>query len=397
MLVLPSCPEPVTSGPDVHNLGIVKIAQRLGAVSVVGLVANSTELGHWSTFLSKNRDLHAIALVPRVGKLRSLVQKANSVLRVLPATLGCIDHPSVEKALLTGVSAWRPTVVVFLSYLFATVAKSAGFVKTILIPHDAYSMAYYRGYRYSTRQSERLRFLVAWLAFRSLEKRYYSDFDVVAPVSRVDVRWLKAQRIGASISTLPIPVNKAYLGSIADTFRSGEVFRITCAGVYNNDAVTEAMARITQMTVPILHKAGLRMEWTIWGRGAPPRKILQLASELPSVRLLTWAPDYHKEILRTHLYIYPQRSGSGVQTKLQQVMAASVPVVARRETLLPIGARHMVSVICINDDQELAAYILKFASDENFRNRIRFGGLQHIKRDFSEEVIERKFSRLIEL
>jgi glycosyltransferase involved in cell wall biosynthesis len=170
---------------------------------------------------------------------------------------------------------------------------------------------------------------------------------------------------------------------------------MVCGGVYGTTAISNSMNDFFKDNYGRLMERYPKLQVTIWGRGKVPPKLGRYLQMYPEVRSLTWAEDYLREIAKTDIYLYPQRFGSGIQTKVQHMMAAGVATVARAETLEPLDVSHGESAFCFDSVATLDSALSVLIENRDMRESVGREGQRVMRRNFSREHVSRLFETMM--
>jgi len=105
------------------------------------------------------------------------------------------------------------------------------------------------------------------------------------------------------------------------------------------------------------------------------------------VQLHGYVPDLGALLGQCRVSVAPLRFGAGVNGKINQAMAAGLPVVATRSISHGLHARDGEDILLADDAEGLAAAIVRLHQDPALWARLAGGGVDNIRRYFSVDAV----------
>ena len=93
--------------------------------------------------------------------------------------------------------------------------------------------------------------------------------------------------------------------------------------------------------------------------------------------------------------VAPLRYGAGVKGKVNQALAAGLPVVATSCAVEGMHLRDGVDVLVADDADAFARAVLRLHGDATLWQRLSTGGLENTRRHFSPEAIRPTLAALL--
>jgi glycosyltransferase involved in cell wall biosynthesis len=126
----------------------------------------------------------------------------------------------------------------------------------------------------------------------------------------------------------------------------------------------------------------------------PPAEVRRLASE--SIHVTGWVQDLAPYYERCRVFVAPLRWGAGIKGKIGETMAHGLPAV-----VTTVGAEGMdlldgSQVMIADDPEEFANKVVEAYTSEDVWRRLSAGGLEHVARHYSPEVVRGKVTALLE-
>jgi len=232
-----------------------------------------------------------------------------------------------------------------------------------------------------------------WWAYSRYERHAYRHFTKVCPVSDVDTAWLTSLDSAIDAETVGIPIAEEFLCDAREHYEDVSLPHIVACGFLANDAVAEGMIEFLNFVYPTIRNAIPEGRVSIWGKN-PTSRLRRVLSLFPEIHHVDYVEDYRAFLRRVTVYVFPQRSGSGIQTKVQQAMGMGVPVVARTHVLKALGAKDGVHALACDENDSMARAVILLVHNKEMRTRIGKAGSQHIRHAYSIEVVGSKLEKV---
>ena len=136
------------------------------------------------------------------------------------------------------------------------------------------------------------------------------------------------------------------------------------------------------------------VSFVIAGR-EPPKEVVEIQHKDPSVLVLGYVEDMQKEISQSLISVAPMQSGSGMQFKILEAMAAGTPVIA---TSLGKGSIKVVDkehLLIANSGTEFCEKLKHLLSDEILRSNIQVSGRKFVHEYHNWEKLNKEFQKLL--
>jgi len=262
---------------------------------------------------------------------------------------------------------------------------------SVLVASDAYSDVYRKLRHETSNLGLRAHASYTYRAIRRFERRRYPEFSLVCTVAEEDTTYLRRTSPRARVATIAIPIAPEYCAQAPPAISAQP--RILCIGSINHWAVARDVARFVRESFPIVRRDVPGVQLTILGR-QPVRELRGVMAATPDVEHVEFVDDYRAFLYQDWVYVYPQRCGSGVQTKVLQAMGLGLPVV---------GFERAFSGLDINSGEhglqcarwsELGPAVSRLLREPELRRRLGCAGSRHVATTFS---IDRVGERMMEL
>jgi glycosyltransferase involved in cell wall biosynthesis len=389
--LLPESPFPADTGPRHHALGLLRAASERCDCEVLGFYAGDEGRERWERFREEFPEVRVRGLVPETGGARAAAGLFSSVLRLEPPVLRRYRSARFAGRLRQLLAETRYDLVHVDQFKLARYGALCEGIARLLVPHDAYSLAYHRAYRVSGALPRRTALYLLYRGFSRLERTVYPRYDRVCPVSSVDAEWLRARVPGVRVEVLEIPIGEEFFAAGAEPRVPGPA-HVVCGGPVANEYIARDTVAFLERLLPRF-RAEVGGRVTVWGQ-SPARSLREFIERTPDVDHLSWADDYIGTLRSASVYVYAQHVGSGIQTKVQQAMALGIPVVARSEHLAPLGVSSGEQAIACDEPSAMADAVIGLLQDGVLGARMGAAARRHVRSRFGAEAIGDRLAQI---
>jgi glycosyltransferase involved in cell wall biosynthesis len=155
----------------------------------------------------------------------------------------------------------------------------------------------------------------------------------------------------------------------------------------------EGLERFITLVFPLVRKDAPNARLLIAGRDAPPA-LQRLARGTTGVDYMGPVADAETLYRKARVFVEATRSGGGTKLKILNALARGLPVVGSREAAEGIDAMPGEHMVIANDDDEMAAGILRLLSDAALCARLSENGRALVRERY---VAEKAFAVLDEV
>ena len=260
---------------------------------------------------------------------------------------------------------------------------------SLLVASDAYSMAALRNANLlSHRPLERLRAKLEERRFRKFEQQKYPTFDIVCTVSESDAKYLQSLVPKAQFRTIGIGLSPEYSEvqiKHMERPENGHI-KILCAGSINHNVVADGVIQFLNESFPAIKSKYPNATVTVLGRD-PVLKLKACIARTVGARHIDFVDNYAGFLDDDWIYVYPQRCGSGLQTKMQQAMALGLPVVGFEISFGGLGVENGKHCFMCRSIDELTRCVMALAGQRDLRKALGIAASVHVRERFSIERI----------
>lgn len=131
--------------------------------------------------------------------------------------------------------------------------------------------------------------------------------------------------------------------------------------------------------------------------GADPPRSLQKMSSVPGVTVTGFVKSVRDYLEKATIAVAPMRSGSGMQNKILEAMAAGVPVVASPLAVAGLSARHGEHLLVAGSADEFVSAVLGLYRDSDLRRQIASQATRWLETNFHWSKVVGELERVYEL
>lgn len=395
LYILPYLPVPPNSGNKNLIFGLLKYINHNADFDVIMLSESTTEDSSQTTDLFKREFPNAgrVMVFAKPTGWKRRFQRIRYLLQGLHPALGNYVNSELWNWVHRATNDQTYDLVHFDMFHTVIYQDAVKFTPCILIASDAYSMAAATARIYNHKFKELLSNLIQEKLLKRMEIKYYPRFDAVCSVSPKDAEYLSRLTGMPIIHNVGIAVSDDYVKRpithfISEKSKDRKV-KLLLTGSLSHAVVADGVIGFIEKTLPVLRRQYAYLEVTILGKGATPELKTCIARQI-GVDYLDFVDDYAAFLEQDWIYVYPQRCGSGLQTKLQQAMALGLPVVGYEISfggLKVINGEH--AFIC-KDEEQLARSVLHLLSSRDARIKMGKAAAYHTREFFSINNVGKK-------
>jgi|GEM_PF-3089753 len=394
LFVCPESPWPPTSGPRHLSNLLLREAVRRWKCYVVGFARDQEEEANWRAFAEGLGGTAEIHIFRRRRGLRLSVRRLCAALLLRPPSGEAFCHPDANREIARLCREEQIDVVHLDSFNVLKCLSAHNARPSVLVPYDAFSMKAARDCKVLWLKTAG--WLALWhrIVFSRLERTKYRACTVVAPVSEVDSAWLRGRARLPCVRSLGVPLDERWFQREGPGVDNAEETGLVVMGVFRIPAVGEGLREFMREILPRLRRAAEDIPVMVWGRGA---SAVAKSDASSGVTVVDEVEDYEGFLRRATIVAYPQRSGAGIQTKLQQAMACGRPVVARLMSLEPLEAVSGKHALGADENETFAQHIVTLWRDKSLRANLGEAGADLMREKFSERKMGERLAEIYAL
>ena len=369
-------PFPPDRGDKIITVNVLRHLSRTHEVHVFCTADGEADMANLDGARAIAASVTAVPVHPWAAKLRALAALATGA----PLSVAMMNERALHDAVAAAHARLRPDLVIAYSSNVAQFAEPFAATPRIMQFVDLDSMKWAR---YATETRPPMRWIYALEAHRLLryERRIAHAFDhslVCTDAERADF-----------VAAIPgVPVTTLRNGVDFDHFQPGGAAkmpgRLVFTGVMdylpNADAVSWFVADI----LPRIQAAVPEAHLVICG-SRPNAAVLALASR-PGVTVTGRVPDVRPYLDAAEIFVAPLRIARGIQNKVLEAMAMSLPVVASLPAWTGTDLPRGEAIEASDDPAEFAAHVVRLLRDPQLRAERGRVGRAMVMRDYAWET-----------
>ncbi len=379
-------PFPPDKGDKIRSYHLLTLLAKRGEVDLVTHVDDPRDLRHVQTLQESCRSVDAFPLNSVVGGARALAALPGN----RPLSVAYMTRPAGARRVRELLGERSYDVVV--GYSSQTAAYLPGDLSVPVVldlvdvdsaKWDAYGKARQGGKRFISRlEARRVRALEADIVARCA--RVVVSTPREAGVLRDAVGYDGAAAIGNGVAVPDrVPDQESRRPHLA-------VFVGTMDYAPNEEAVT----RVADTIWPAVRERFPEAVFRIVGR-APTVAVRRLA-ERPGIEVTGEVPDLSEHLSEASIALIPLRVARGIQNKVLEALAWGLPVVSTPAVLACLHADAAAAVTPRDDDQRLAAEVVKLFDDPALRQRQGERGREVVADHYQWTAVDAQWSALID-
>lgn len=259
---------------------------------------------------------------------------------------------------------------------------------TLLVSSDAYSMAFMSARIASKNWYSKVYFYIQEVFLRKYEMNEYTKLDTICLVSEIDQKYLTKLVPKLFTKKIGIAIGEEYIRKKPHSLHGDgkSCSNVLCIGSISIPHIAAAMLDFLNDCYPKIIDKLPDTTFTILGRN-PDRKLVKRLQEFPFVKYLDYVDDYSSFLQQDWVYVYPQKSGSGLQTKVQQAMAVGLSVVGFEQAFGGLEVENTKQCYVCHSSDEMSDRVIALLSDKHLRETIGNAAAEHIRTTFSIEHV----------
>lgn len=131
----------------------------------------------------------------------------------------------------------------------------------------------------------------------------------------------------------------------------------------------------------------------VFAGASPHPKVLRLACN--NIEVTGWVEDIRKYYAASGIFLAPMQIGTGLQNKLLEAMAMSLPCVTSELANSALGAVHGNHILVGNTPEEIAKHIDTLICDSDFASELARNGQKFVSENFSWKTQAEKLHRIL--
>lgn len=219
------------------------------------------------------------------------------------------------------------------------------------------------------------------------EQIIFEYFDHHTIISKQDCDLLK-HPLRERIQIVRNGIDASFFESVVSSYH----FQILFCGNMSYPPNIEASKRLVNNILPLLQRH--TPDITVMLAGANPTRPVR-ALQQDVVFVSGWMDDIREAYSSARVFVAPMITGSGMQNKLLEAMAAGLPCVTTRLAADALQATDGVNIIVCDSDESFAQAVKKLLDDDVYYHQIALAGKEFVEQNFQWENSVRRLEALL--
>ena len=325
------------------------------------------------------------------------VCRLKSLLSGFPMSIGNYQNNELSKWLLN-LNTKQYDVVHFDMLYMAQYHKQCHKIPSLLVPSDAYSLSAKLVRKAVQSYTQKMRMIFYTLLMHRYEKNTYRKIDTICPVAEMDTRYLSKFIDGPKFETIGVAIGDDVLKLSLQKLKS--VNSKPCNLLYIGPVNQEAAAAGLELFInkSFINICGIFSNIKLYIVGhSPVSKLKKLINTNENIIHINFVDDYFGFFNNDWVYVHPQQTNAGFQTKVQQAMAIALPVVGYDLAFTGMAIENQVHCYICESMDEFTESIVSLIAKPILREKIGLMARQLIQNKYSIEIIGNKYIKCYKL
>ena len=323
--------------------------------------------------------------VVKLNKLYFIAMLILGVFSPFPSQVLCYRSLRMAKIIKKYLSNNSFDLVHIVCGRLAGYKKYTGTLPAFIDWIDALSMSTERMFRTESFLPKKIMYYLEWKKMKHFEESRIDKFDYSIITSEVDNKYL-SNKFNEVVSN-GVDIQTYY--PVKDTKKEIDLIFTGNMGYFPN---IKAVEFFCERVMPVILKE--RPETTFYVVGINPHKSVLRYHDNKNIFVTGFVENLTELLNHSRAFVAPLQSGAGIQNKILEAMACSIPVISTTFGNAGIQARGEDEIIIRNDPVDIAEAVLSLLSDTKRSDDIGRNEYSLVKNKFSWDS---KVNRLNEI
>lgn len=311
--------------------------------------------------------------------------------------MACGDHPSTGRYWNESLAEWlrdrigpqTHDIMHFDMFYTSQYRRYCQNIPSVLVPSDAYSLSAKLTRKATSNIVKKIRMVLEQILMATHEKRYYRHFDLVCPVAKVDAEYLSRHTRHPNIRAIGVAIGDEFVTKQPRAFEegsNGEKCRIIHVGPIGEAGASECLLKFLRQGYPKIRAQFPNVKITVLGRN-PARLLRDYFKSDKSVQHVEFVEDYIGFLENDWVYVHPQQTNAGYQTKVQQAMALGLPVVGFEHAFTGMDVESGKDCFICRTQDEFAEATIALLQNPQLRRTVGLAGANTIREKYSAKRV----------
>lgn len=378
-------PHPPLKGDKIRAYYPIKLLSRNHEID---LISFSEEKVHPLNIAAMKEYCRHVVLVPINNILFQILQLA-AIFSPMPSQVFCYSSSAMLRRIHGFLTRHEYDLIHVICGRLALYRRSFSRLPAIIDWIDSFSLSTLRLYETETSLIKKIALYKEWQKMTNYEQRYVDSFDSCYITSHFDKNHIGRDFIqvipnGVDLDVFrPLPVKKDF--DLIFTGNMGYLPNISTVKFFCEEVLPLVIAR--------------RPRTTFYVVGANPDSRVLKYHDGRNVVVTGYVESIAEQLNSSRIFVAPLRSGAGIQNKILEGMACSLPVIGTSRANAAIQAKNDVQILVRDDPASFAAAILDLLASEKKQAYLGRNGFDLVRTAFTwqsvADNIERLYSRLV--
>lgn len=374
-------PYPPLKGDKIRAYYPIKLLSRCHEIDLLSF----TEEGVSQEDLNEMKNYCKKINVVKLNKLYFFLMLVLGVFSLFPSQVLCYRSSRMATLIKKCLSNQKYDLVHIICGRLAGYKKYINGLPVFIDWIDALSMSTERMFRVETFLPKKLVYYFEWKKMKNYEGKMIDLFDYSIITSKVDKEYLENnidEVIPNGVDTsIFYPMN--HIKKDIDLIFTGNM------GYFPN---VKAVEFFCDKVMPLILK--VRPETTFYIVGINPVNTITRYHDGKNVFVTGFVDDLMGFLNRSKIFVAPLQSGAGIQNKILEAMACSIPVISTFYGNAGIQAKDNEEIILSNDQETFSDSVLNLLSDELKTSHIGSEGYNLVHKKFNWKSVTERINNI---
>jgi sugar transferase (PEP-CTERM/EpsH1 system associated) len=375
LFVTARLPFPPLKGDQVRGYHQLRLLSAHHRVTLLSLNAEPSDADHIKPLAPF---VHELITIPITSQQRA-INLFRGIASETPLQTMLYQSPKMTKAIKDCLGSG------FFDLAYVQLARMAPyFFDVISVPRvidliDALSLNMHRRFL-QEKAPRKWALYLEWKRMSRYERKICQTFEQATVVSQIDKTAIGNFR-NLSINPNGVELERfSFVPAEARSTASDIVF----SGNMSYFPNVNACAWFVEKVFPVIKQQVPNAQFTIVGAN-PNAQVIKLSKDNASVHVTGYVDSIHGHLAKATLAVVPLQSGSGIQNKVLEAMAAGTPLVVTPYALGGIHAENGKHLLISSDPRSFAESVITLMHDQSLRKKLSQNGRRMVEERFTWE------------
>ncbi len=394
LYLLQDLPYPLTNGVRVKLFNLISYMAKSHKCHILSF--GDKDLHSRALELQKKiPGIQILNLFPLNSGFTLYLKRLNCLLHRKPLFLSRWNNNTFAKVIRQTIEVTHYDVVHLDALAMAPYVHLCHPTPTIISTTDAVSLIYRRAARANHSFFSKIYQFLTSRSIARFEHDILPLFNKVHVVSKLDRDYLRSQVPKANVECIEhvVPDEVLQYPRVSYTSLPRNGRRILFTGKLRWNSISNGFFRFLSVAYPVIQQKCSDVEMVVLG-GSVPVNMRKQIENISGVRFVEWVDDYCAEIIKAHVVVFPDWSGTGVKTRVLYALTLGKPVVASPVALEGIDVSDGVNCFERKVDNGFAQAVILLLNNQELRKTIGQNARRLILDKYTPEISGQKWLEL---